>query len=735
MTQPAPNISAQRTKLAVYQLNCLTAHPACAARCANRLSGAGSYEDISIFPESDPAIALAVINLCRQKNIPVDFKKLDFPALIKRLSKAELLKTILTLKVYDTEDTNFLSLIASFVRRSGTRAFAAKLIAQKANFPGTSEAFIAALFADTGLFALAQLFSKSLLMLCRQAEEQKLSLANLEKEHLGITDNILSQMLMEKWQFSSSIADTAWLYKTDASILMDKLPAGQIVSIVRLADILASAKPGLTGSELTQDIGDLKQRLSLTDSDINEIREKVQSFAGQLSETLGLEIENPGQLYYETVKQIYLNQLTALRSEDVFSQFMQKFTAALNPQLPPIGIAEISAKIISECFLVQSICVFTTDPCQADILLASVIEGLSARSLLINCPAGFSIQDAQAQDMLAWFYEQAGIKSENSCFVPIRNERQTIGGIILSGLMPDENLFEQITNVLGRVFALSGRSEREKSIAQLAVDCLTQPNGFDKLTARPQTPAVRQAQPKDVLAETAAELAAGAAHELNNPLAVISGRAQLLVQSETDETKKLILSQIIEKAGEVHEVVGQLMSYARPAKPSIRTVSPFVVINNCLEKVNIHYNSEPLDIKLENIETLGDIEVDAEQAAEAIAQIIYNALESYESGNGSVQITGSQPPQSNFVEIRIKDQGCGMSEETLQKAGQPFFSEKSAGRQKGMGLSLAESFLKNNGCSINIESLLDKGTTVTINLPGAGSPRGDGVATGKSEKS
>ena len=283
--------------------------------------------------------------------------------------------------------------------------------------------------------------------------------------------------------------------------------------------------------------------------------------------------------------------------------------------------------------------------------------------------------------------------------------------------MPDESLFEQITAVLGKVFALSGRSEREKAIAELAADCLSQ--------SKPPPSSIQQAPQKDSLAEIAAELAAGAAHELNNPLAVISGRAQLLLQSETDETKKLILNQIIEKTGDIGQIVGQLMSYARPARPQTRTVSPFIVVNNCLEKVNARYLSEPLDINLENIESLRDIEIDSEQVAEAIAQIIYNALESYESGNGPVRIIGSEQPQSSLVEICIRDNGCGMSAETLQKAAEPFFSDKPAGRQRGMGLSLAASFLKNNGCTFRIESQPDKGTAVTIGLP----------ATNKSENS
>jgi two-component system sensor histidine kinase AtoS len=141
------------------------------------------------------------------------------------------------------------------------------------------------------------------------------------------------------------------------------------------------------------------------------------------------------------------------------------------------------------------------------------------------------------------------------------------------------------------------------------------------------------------------------------------------------------------------------------------------MVNNCLEKVTARYLGEPLEIRLENIENLSDIEVDPEQVAEAIAQIIYNALESYESGNGPVQISGSERKEENLIEISIKDQGCGMSSETLQKATEPFFSDKSAGRQRGMGLAVASSLLKNNNCSMSIQSQLDKGTTVTILLP------------------
>jgi signal transduction histidine kinase len=705
MTQHTSNISAQRIKLSVYESDCLSAHPLCAVKCAEYLS-AGSYDNASLCLASDPAVALAVINLCKQKNISIDFKNLDFAILLKQLSKADLLGTILTLKVYDIRDSDILSLTNAFIRHSSMRTFAAKLIAEKTGLSGTSEVFAAALFADVGLFALAQLFTKSLLMLWQESKERKISLLSLEKEHLGITDNVLSRLLLQKWQFGDSIADTAWLYKTPANALTDKLPYGNILSIVRLAEMLCDP-------EYQHDYHSLIQWPFLTDSDINEIKEKNEAFAGQINKLLCLENENPSQLYSETIKQIYFNQLTAQPyAEDRFTAFVRKFIKYANQPMQPVDIASVSAKIIAEIFSAKDVCVFAALPQQPQSILTAVIRDRGPISTsLIESPEGTSLDNP-----LPWLLKCAGIEFDNekTLFIPIKIAEQTIGGIIFTGSLFDNKPLEQIADFVAKIFSFVYRNEYEESIVQLAIDSIAQPQSQGSTVQQ----APQQAPSKNVLAEIAAELAAGAAHELNNPLAVISGRAQLLGQSETDETKKLILNQITEKAKEAHEIVGQLMNYAKPAPPQIRTVSPFIVINNALEKVNARYLSEPLDINLENIESLSDVEIDAEQVADAIAQIIYNALESYESGNGPVQIAGKE--QSGSVEIYIKDSGCGMSNGTLQKATQPFFSDKPAGRQRGMGLSLADSFLKNNGCILKIESQPEKGTTVTINLPRAG---------------
>jgi signal transduction histidine kinase len=109
--------------------------------------------------------------------------------------------------------------------------------------------------------------------------------------------------------------------------------------------------------------------------------------------------------------------------------------------------------------------------------------------------------------------------------------------------------------------------------------------------------------------------------------------------------------------------------------------------------------------------------VDSAQISSAVANILTNAIESYDEEIGPIKITADLEPSKRRIRLQIMDLGCGMDEGTVRKAIQPFYSAKTAGRRRGMGLAYAARFVQINGGSLEIESHVGIGTTVAILLP------------------
>jgi signal transduction histidine kinase len=107
--------------------------------------------------------------------------------------------------------------------------------------------------------------------------------------------------------------------------------------------------------------------------------------------------------------------------------------------------------------------------------------------------------------------------------------------------------------------------------------------------------------------------------------------------------------------------------------------------------------------------------IDSGQVVSALANVITNAVESYQDALGPIKILID--PGQDSVRMEISDLGCGMDEAAQRKAMYPFFSAKSAGRQRGMGLAYATRLIHLNGGTLTLESQAGHGTTVTVSLP------------------
>jgi len=217
--------------------------------------------------------------------------------------------------------------------------------------------------------------------------------------------------------------------------------------------------------------------------------------------------------------------------------------------------------------------------------------------------------------------------------------------------------------------------------------------------------------------EGLAQMAAGAAHELNTPLAVISGRAQLLLTAEEDPDKKQMLRQIQQRTEEISQIISDLMAFAQPAAPQKRTVPIDELLRKAIDKTRMEAGLSALEITISGAEQAPPVYVDAHQVIQSLSYILMNALQSYKGGSGPIWIDCLAGSDERSAVVAIRDAGCGMDADTLAKAVQPFFSYRPAGRRRGMGLAHAQRLLLLNGGRLSLDSKPDKGTTVTIVLP------------------
>ena len=316
-----------------------------------------------------------------------------------------------------------------------------------------------------------------------------------------------------------------------------------------------------------------------------------------------------------------------------------------------------------------------------------------------------------AGEHAGWVFDNVDIdiSPARSFMVPLLVRQRPIGAVVFEHRSPSDpsdqtESFSAAASIAAGIIAMTSESRQNTRLAE----------NFADILGRLKTTRQKLAEAKTL--EGVAEMAAGASHELNNPLAVISGRTQLLLDIETDENKLQMLKQISTRAEQVSQIVRDLMSFARPKAPAPVRINIAEIIDSAVRQTEQQYNTSQLDLKLESSGDLPVVTVDVNQVAEALKNILSNALDSYPNSNGPITISVDMPEEAGCVTIRISDSGCGMDTETLAKSAEPFFSAKPAGRKRGMGLAHARRLLNLNNAEIHIQSKPNHGTTVTIKI-------------------
>jgi len=212
-----------------------------------------------------------------------------------------------------------------------------------------------------------------------------------------------------------------------------------------------------------------------------------------------------------------------------------------------------------------------------------------------------------------------------------------------------------------------------------------------------------------------AQLALGAAHEINNPLLGILSHLELELKVTHDPEQRGEIEQCIVGAKRISATLRGLVNYARPGPLLLSKISLRRLVIDALGFVEGQPMFRGKVVRNQIPEGLPHIRADYNQLSQVLMNLLLNAAEATPEG-GCITISANQLELVDSIELRVTDTGTGISPEVLPHVLEPFFTTK-RGKGTGLGLSISEAYVRSHGGDIRVDSVVNHGTTVTITLP------------------
>jgi signal transduction histidine kinase len=399
----------------------------------------------------------------------------------------------------------------------------------------------------------------------------------------------------------------------------------------------------------------------------------------------------------------------------------------------PREVAEITSDLLARYFAYELCAVFIADE-KGDLTIGGfggtsqnvvkramktfeypVIGGITGHvfktgeSLVVNDV----LQDRRYRSIKGW---QAG----SEMCVAIRDGEKILG--IVDVESSSQNAFthndfialESLAGILASVITSADQYQRlELTVNQLQ---------SMQVELRARMEAQRSAENRLVQAAKLAavgEMAAGIAHELNNPLTSVTGFAELALDAlpEDHETRK-DLELVMREAVRARDVVRRLLDFARQSESSRARISMNEVIEDVAALTRHLIHTSGVELKLELEESLPWISVDANQMKQVLLNLVHNALQAMPSGGEMIVSTQSAYRAGrDWVRVSVLDTGVGIPKSEQARIFEPFYTTKGDQGGTGLGLSVTYGIITDHGGQIDVESQTGVGSKFTVWLP------------------
>jgi len=733
--------NSRRTKLALSKLDCPAVLPSVLTQAVSIvIQTQYSCDELVDLVSVSPALAVQILHLAGRKGVVAASSRYNLSHMMGRLSPEDVRNAVLDLPAYESphslglsEESEILSR-QDLVKHSVAVACCAKALA-RLMVVGTDAnlAYLCGLLHDLGKLAVHELMPKGFSAMAGQARMHRSALHPVERCYLSTDHSVIGKFLARKWQLPQAVQMAIWLHHSNVATLSNHPEYADMAAIVYCADaIVKSSGLGMSGSfDADCSFERMSSLLRVREQSLRELHSSLGMVVNPVLERLHLDMADTVNKLCRVSREgaaLLGRQNSGLakdirRLEGVENQFgfIKEVLDHIDSQGSVRDSAEMLGKGWQRFFQTGKTCVIWGNQHEGELFEAVLIEDLqNSRNILLDTE-GQSLRISNEEDVVHvdehfdWAFDQLDCDfAKSRCFtVSLVSNEGTQAAIIFEMNYPISqsklgSTFSQAVQV-GRVILSSALACQQQEA--FAEDFL----GFDQnIQAEASMPRM-QSQGLELL-NALAEMAAGFAHELNNPLSIIAGRAQLMGDNESEEDKRRSLSQIRENVGDISEMLEALISYAEPPLPKPAHISISQMIEEAVQLAGYKSGHDDLDVVVDYDDAVESVFVDSGQIVSALANVLVNSVESYRGSVGPIRMTvhSSEPP---YADILISDQGCGMDEDTVQRAITPFFSAKPAGRQRGMGLAYAARVIQVNQGRLGLQSQLDQGTQVLVSLP------------------
>jgi signal transduction histidine kinase len=210
------------------------------------------------------------------------------------------------------------------------------------------------------------------------------------------------------------------------------------------------------------------------------------------------------------------------------------------------------------------------------------------------------------------------------------------------------------------------------------------------------------------------QLAAGVAHEINNPATTILSRASFLLSDGVSPSEREDLEAVVTQAQRIARITGNLLSFSRPQVRKLKPTDIDQLIENSLLAARDSLEAGHIVIEKDLPRGLPRVRADEESLARALENLYRNAMDAM-TGGGTLRIRANRADTAERLRLEISDTGTGIERENLSRVFDPFFTTKETGT--GLGLSIVHGIIAEHGGTIRVESEEGRGTKFVLLLP------------------